>query len=321
MDKPTPPALWQILNCTFLQIDMTKRNIAIYLLVIGTLLVIIAAWYAIAFLTPQEPELFDGQRALADVEAQVAFGPRTPGSAGHAQVQEWMRAELSAAGWDSRIQSTERLGHPIQNVIAFRGDEPPKIILGAHYDTRMIADNDPDLGKRLEPVPGANDGASGVAVLLELARVLPEDSVPVWLVFFDAEDNGRIEGWDWILGSRAFVDELEYRPEAVVIVDMIGDADLNIYKERNSNPILTEEIWEIAAELGYEQSFIPEPKYSMFDDHTPFLEAGIPAIDIIDFDYPYWHTTGDTVDKVSAESLETVGRTLQEWIFQRAQTP
>jgi Zn-dependent M28 family amino/carboxypeptidase len=160
-----------------------------------------------------------------------------------------------------------------------------------------------------------------VAVLLELARVLPEDSLSTWLVFFDAEDNGRIEGWDWILGSQAFVDELDFRPEAAIIVDMIGDADQNIYIERNSNPKLVDEIWTVASDLGYEQSFIPEPKYSMLDDHTPFLQAGIPAIDIIDFDYPYWHTTADTLDKVSANSLEAVGRTLQVWIANRSENP
>jgi hypothetical protein len=300
---------------------MTKKSIALYLAGIGILLVVVAVWYALAFLKPPEIESFNGERALADVETQVDFGPRIPGSTGHAQVQEWMRAELSTAGWDSRIQTTERLGHPIQNIIAYRGDASPKIIIGAHYDTRMVADNDPDPNKRLEPVPGANDGASGVAVLLELARVLPEDSLSTWLVFFDAEDNGRIEGWDWILGSQAFVDELDFRPEAAIIVDMIGDADQNIYIERNSNPKLVDEIWTVASDLGYEQSFIPEPKYSMLDDHTPFLQAGIPAIDIIDFDYPYWHTTADTLDKVSANSLEAVGRTLQVWIANRSENP
>ena len=302
---------------------MTRKRIAIYLASIGILLVVVATWYAVAFLKPPDvrSRTFDGQRALADVETQVAFGPRIPGSSGHAQVQDWMRAELKDAGWEFRIQSTERLGHPIENIIAYRGEETPKIIIGAHYDTRMVADNDPDETKRLEPVPGANDGASGVAVLLELARVLPEDSIPVWLVFFDTEDNGSIEGWNWILGSQAFVEELDFRPEAVVIVDMIGDADQNIYIERNSNPALVNEIWGIAAKLGYQESFISTAKYSMLDDHTPFLQAGIPAVDIIDFDYPYWHTTEDTVDKISAESLEIVGRTLQGWIAQRSESP
>jgi Zn-dependent M28 family amino/carboxypeptidase len=297
---------------------MTKKGIAIYLIGIGFLLSLVLAWYASAFLFRSEPEEFSGERALADVEAQVAFGPRTPGSTGHAQVLEWMRRELSSAGWETRVQSAELLGHSIQNVIAYRGDDPPQIILAAHYDTRIHADNDPDPQKRMKPVPGANDGASGVSVLLELARVLPDESVPLWLVFFDAEDNGRIQGWDWILGSRAFVSELKYRPEAVVIVDMIGDADLNIYIEKTSDRQLVNEIWTEASELGYERAFIPEPKYSILDDHTPFLEIGIPAVDIIDFDYPYWHTTSDTVDKVSAESLEIVGRTLQGWIANRS---
>ena len=143
-----------------------------------------------------------------------------------------------------------------------------------------------------------------------LARSLPKDTVPVWLVFFDAEDNGRIEGWDWILGSREFVKNNPIQPQAAVIVDMIGDADLNIYKERNSNPELTDEIWATAQRLGYEDKFIDAEKHSMLDDHTPFLEAGIPAVDIIDFDYPYWHTMQDTPDKVSAESLKAVGDTL-----------
>jgi len=300
---------------------MTKKSIALYLIGIGLLLAVVLAWYASAFLIQPEPENFNGERALAHVETQVAFGPRTPGSAGHAQILEWMRAELSTAGWDSRIQSAEMLGHPILNVIAYRGDETPKIILAAHYDTRMLADNDPDPMKQLEPVPGANDGASGVAVLLELARVLPSNTVPIWLVFFDAEDNGRIQGWDWALGSQAFVAELEIRPEAVIIVDMIGDANLNIYQERNSHQELTDEIWTVAAALGYEHVVIPEPKYSLIDDHMPFIQAGIPAIDIIDFDYPYWHTTQDTVDKVSAESLGIVGTILQEWIAQQSNIP
>ena len=300
---------------------MTKKSIAIYLTGIGLLLALVLVWYAGAFLTEPEPEFFDGERALADVEVQVAFGPRIPGTDGHARVIEWIRAELSASGWESRIQSEKMLQHPIQNIVAYRGDEMPQVILAAHYDTRMFADNDPDPSKQFDPVPGANDGASGVAVLLELARVLPDETIPIWLVFFDAEDNGRIQGWDWILGSTAFVAELDANPEAVVIVDMIGDADLNIYKERTSDQELVNEIWAVAAALGYEQTFIPEPKYSMLDDHTPFLQAGISAVDIIDFDYPYWHTTQDTVDKVSGQSLEIVGRTLEKWIAQRSDQP
>jgi Zn-dependent M28 family amino/carboxypeptidase len=302
---------------------MTNKSARLYPLIIGFFLLIIAGWYTYArlFKPKTAPVTFDGQRAFADVEIQVAFGPRVPGSDGHAKIREWMREELTKAGWQVEVQASEALGHPIKNVIAKRSDESPQIIIGAHYDSRIFADHDPDPSQRTNYVPGANDGASGVAVLLELARTLPEDTPPIWLIFFDAEDNGDIEGWDWILGSSEFVRNNSIQPRAVIVVDMIGDADLNIYKERNSNPALTDEIWETAKILGYENKFIPQYKYSMLDDHTPFLHAGMPAIDIIDFDYPYWHTTQDTPDKVSAESLQAVGETLQVWIMQQSGQP
>jgi hypothetical protein len=135
----------------------------------------------------------------------------------------------------------------------------------------------------------------------------------VWLVLFDIEDQGRLTGWDWSLGARGFVDLLEITPQSVVIVDMIGDSDLKIYKENNSTSSLVEEIWAKAGELGYPQ-FIGQWKHTITDDHVPFLQAGIPAVDIIDIEYPYWHTTQDTVDKVSAESLMAVGDTVVSWL-------
>lgn len=294
---------------------MTKNSVTIYLSAIGLLLAIALGWYAYSFLFP--PQLdetsFDGLRAYEDVETQIAFGPRVPGSNAHVQVREWMRDELEAAGWQVEVQEAEALGHPIFNLVAKRSDDPPQIILGAHYDTRLFADNDPVLANRNQPPPGANDGASGVAVLLELARSLPKDTVNVWLAFFDAEDNGRIESWDWILGSTAFIESNSIQPRAVVIVDMIGDADLNIYKERNSDPALTDEIWLVAESIGYGAQFLPEYKYTMVDDHLPFIKMGIPAVEIIDFDYPYWHMLADTPDKVSPLSLEAVGKTLWVW--------
>jgi glutaminyl-peptide cyclotransferase len=302
---------------------LKNRTITLYLTAIGLLLAITVGWYAFSFLTQPKaaPVPFDGQHAYADVQTQVAFGERVPGTDGHAKVQEWMRSELESAGWQVEIQTSEALGHPVENIVAKRGDDAPQIIIGAHYDSRMFADHDPDPANHTKPMPGANDGASGVAVLLEMARTLPKDTTPVWLVFFDAEDNGNIQGWDWILGSREFVKNNVIQPQAVIVIDMIGDADLNIYKERNSNPELTDEIWGIAKSLGYQDKFIPAYKYSMEDDHTPFLQAGLPAVDIIDFDYPYWHTTLDTPDKVSAESLQAVGETLNTWIVQRSEQP
>ena len=169
---------------------------------------------------------------------------------------------------------------------------------------------------------GANDGASGVAVLLELARTLEREALhnQVWLAFFDAEDNGHLDGWDWCIGSKYMAEHLEIAsasgstaPEvdAVVVVDMVGDASQQLYLERNSDATLQARLWEIAATLGYTDTFISEYRWAMMDDHVPFAQRGIPAVDIIDFDYPYWHTTQDTPDKVSAESLERVGRVLE----------
>jgi glutaminyl-peptide cyclotransferase len=269
---------------------------------------------------------FNGQRALGDVEYQMKLGPRIPDSQAHSQTVEWLMSELSAAGWATEVQEAQVLGHPVRNVIARWGEGRPWIILGAHYDSRLKADRDPIAQNRTLPVPGANDGASGVAVLTELGRTLPillenqnasgqEKYKQIWLVFFDAEDNGNIEGWDWILGSRSFVNELTENPDAAVIVDMIGDANLNIYMEMNSDPNLTKEIWVRAKELGYSKQFIPQYRYRILDDHLPFLEAGIPAVDLIDFNYAYWHTREDTSDKVSAQSLQIVGDTLLSWLL------
>jgi len=272
--------------------------------------------------TPGFPDLiptpkrgFDENIAFEHLTYQVSLGPRIPGSEAHEQVRAWISHNLEENGWQVEVQESIKMGHPIKNVIGRKGSGTPWLILGAHYDTRLLADQDPDPTKRDEPVPGANDGASGVAVLVELARIisLEEGEGQIWLVFFDAEDNGNIPGWDWILGSQSFVEQLNREPDAAVILDMIGDEDLNIYLERNSTRELSIDIWEVAEELGYSHSFIPEYKYSILDDHTPFLRAGIPAADVIDFNYPYWHTTHDTLDKVAPESLKIVGDTIYQW--------
>ncbi len=258
---------------------------------------------------------FNADRAYQDVEYQLSLGPRIPGTSGHEQILDWMESELEAENWQVERQELRINGKKVINLIASRG-VGTYILLGAHYDTRILADHDPDPSLRDDPVPGANDGASGVAVLMELARTLPENlPVAIKLVFFDAEDNGGIDDWDWILGSRAFVRELVDKPSAAIIVDMIGDADLEVYYERNSDIALMEQIWQQAKNLGYENIFIPEYRHSMLDDHTPFIEAGIPAVDLIDFNYPYWHTTSDTLDKVSPESLKSIGDTLTAWLL------
>ncbi|MFQ5436952.1 MAG: M28 family peptidase, partial [Anaerolineae bacterium] len=188
-------------------------------------------------------------------------------------------------------------------------------------DARRLADQTPGAVEAGLPVPGAVDGASGVAVLLELARTLDLDAIDreIWLAFFDVEDNGSggLPGWGWIAGSAYMAQNLAVTPEAMVLVDMIGDADQQLYYEGNSDPALRQHLWGIAAELGFGSAFIPELKYTMIDDHVPFVRQDIPAVDIIDFDYPYWHTVEDTADKASPDSLYRVGRTLEVWLESR----
>ena len=161
---------------------------------------------------------------------------------------------------------------------------------------------------------GANDGASGTALLLELSDYLITLDKNIWLVFFDAEDQGRINDWPWSLGAEYFANNLLEAPKAVIIVDMIGDKDLQIYKEKNSDHGLNDEIWKKADHLGYGEIFINQSKYAMIDDHAPFLNKGIPSALLIDFDYPYWHTNVDTLDKVTGRSMAIVGNVLIKWI-------
>jgi Zn-dependent M28 family amino/carboxypeptidase len=295
---------------------MTKR----ILLTLGVIAVILAGfilWKYSRFTRPR-PQAFDAELAYEHVVNLSNFGPRTPGSEAHEKAIDYFRSELQKYNWQVEVQIVEVNGHTLKNVIARRSDMPPQIILGAHYDSRLMADKDPDPQKQKEPVPGANDGASGTAVLLELGRVLPSNSVPIWLVFFDGEDQGHIPGWvEWSLGARGFVTELSLKPRAVVIVDMVGDFNLDIYKEKQSNIRLTNEIWDVAKSLGFGEYFRDETKYTITDDHVPFLQANIPAVDIIDIEYRFWHTSYDTPANVSAQSLGVVGSTLQVWIGQQ----
>ncbi len=264
---------------------------------------------------------FVGEQAFLHIEQQLNFGPRLTNSMASRRFRNWLEDLLETMGWQVFTHSfpTNKEGTGV-NVIATRGSGP-ELLLGAHYDSRLWADEDPTPALRERPVPGANDGASGVAVLLELARVLDVATTghTICLAFFDAEDNGNIPGWFWIMGSQAFADDLEnhsrcQNPQAVIIVDMVGDRDQQVYLERNGTPELSAAIWKQAAEMGYEEYLIPESGYLLIDDHIPFLRKGIPAITIIDFDYPYWHTVSDTLDKISPESLERVGLVLEAWL-------
>jgi glutaminyl-peptide cyclotransferase len=249
----------------------------------------------------------------------MEYGDRWPGSPGHESVGNYIIEELGRQGWEVEEQEFEYNGLLGRNIIGRSNiGAGPVIIIGAHYDTRKTADQTPG---STEPVPGAVDGASGVAVLLELARTLKRDEInhELWLAFFDVEDqgNGGMPGFDYIVGSTYMAGTLEVMPQAMVLVDMVGDADQQLYYEGNSDPMLRYVLWQIAADLGYGNTFIPEQRYTMLDDHLPFANLGIPSVDIIDFDYPYWHTVEDTADKASPASLERVGRTLEEWLENR----
>jgi len=296
---------------------MRKRPLAIGGMVslVGLVILVLAALAWVGAFDEPGPVNFDGASAYEHVLAQMAFGPRITGTEGSLAVGDYMAAELMDVGWEVEFQPFVYQGVEARNLIARANvGKGPIVILGAHYDTRRRADQDAETPDA--PVPGANDGASGVAVLLELARTLDLNVVPneIWLAFFDAEDNGRLDGWDWIAGSTYMAANLTVEPEAMILVDMVGDADQQIYVDRNSDAALSARVWAVAAQLGYGDYFIPLPKYTMLDDHVPFRDRGIPAIDIIDFDYPYWHTTADTADKVSTESLERVGRTVEAFL-------
>ena len=269
--------------------------------------------------TPSGPATFTGELAYPWVTRQCDLGYRITGTETNRQAGDMIIEELRAQGWDVQEQTFTYMNTPARNILAWKGeaaDGSDAILIGAHYDTRRSADEeDPS-----QPVMGANDGASGVAVLLELARSLAWDTEDrrIYLAFFDAEDNGRLDGWDWIVGSTYMAEHWgeagESPLKAMILVDMIGDADQQVYYERNSDPGLSQALWNIAGQLGYSERIIPEYRYSMLDDHIPFARMGVRAVDMIDFDYPYWHTTQDTPDKVSAESLEAIGRTLEVWL-------
>lgn len=265
--------------------------------------------------TPHADAHFSGDNAYQHVQAQLSFGARIPGSEAIRKTADYISETLQKNTWNTLVQSFEFKGVPLQNVIAKKGDGEKILILATHYDTRSRADRDINSTLREHPVPGANDGASGTAVLLELGRVLTiPDNTQVWLVFFDGEDQGHINDWEWSIGADYFVQHLELQPDKVIIIDMIGDTDLNIYQEQNSDEYLVKEIWSAAEQLDHHSYFIPEMKYAMIDDHLPFLNHAIPAALLIDFDYEYWHTTQDTIENVSSNSLQIVGDVLCHWL-------
>ncbi|HKW51702.1 MAG TPA: M28 family peptidase [Candidatus Eisenbacteria bacterium] len=267
---------------------------------------------------------FEGKRAFGWLKQQCDFGPRVPGTAAHDTCFAFLVKTLQ--GYASEVEAdTFYYDSPIlnsrvrlMNVVArFRPELRQRVLFGAHWDTRPWADRDPEPAKRRLPVLGANDGASGVAVLLELARLLQKSGplVGVDIVLFDGEDLGtQADPNGYFRGSNRYVEESSGQkpPLFVVVLDMVGKKDLDLHWEGNSRKLasnIVDLVWGQANDLGI-RSFRSDVRHTVFDDHMPFLNAGIPAIDVIDFDYPQWHTTHDTPDKCSPESLEGVGQVL-----------
>ncbi|MGH7672349.1 MAG: M28 family peptidase [Gemmatimonadales bacterium] len=264
---------------------------------------------------------FDGRTAFAYLERQMAFGPRIPGTPAHRATGDWLLGELRARADTVLVQEIRHVTRrgdtlPLRNFFArFRPAATERVLLLAHWDTRPHADQSRNLGQQRLPVPGANDGASGIAVLLGVADALKKrpPAVGVDLLFVDGEDYGDFaDSTDVLIGSRWFAAHQPpgYQPLFAVLFDMVGDKDLQIYQEGNSvafAPEVVERVWRVAADLGYGRRFVPGVRHTLTDDHVSLQRAGIRAIDVVDFDYPAWHTTEDTIDKVSAASLQIVG--------------
>ena len=266
---------------------------------------------------------FDAKRAYELLVRQCAFGPRPPGTAAHDSCLAFLVATLReyapVVEVDTFSYDSPDLGHVVKltNVLArFRPDQKTRILYGAHWDTRPWADEEKNSILKRDPILGANDGASGVAVLLELARDLKRSppALGVDLVLFDGEDLGTPSNPSgFFRGSTRYVEwKREDRPLFFVLIDMVGRKDAVFNWEANSRdqaPNIVDMVWGEARDLGL-RNFHEETRYRVYDDHIPFLNAGIPAIDIIDFGFPEWHTLRDTPAICDPASLEAVGRVL-----------
>jgi hypothetical protein len=269
------------------------------------------------------PREFDGPSAFRYIEQQLAFGYRIPGTEGHNRMAAWLDS-MARARADSVI--VQRWTHvtkrgdslPLQNVIArYNPGAEKRILFLAHWDTRPKADS-PQSPDSTAAVMGANDGASGVALLLGVMDVLkrspPPAALGVDVLFTDGEDYGEfVEPYtDVLIGARYYAAHQPPGPKPLyaVLWDLVADKDLQIYQEGNSvtgAPEVVNLVWEAARDLGYGKIFVDTPKHVLTDDHIALQQAGIRAIDVVDFDYPAHHTPFDTIDKVSGQSLQIVG--------------
>ncbi|MCC2630482.1 MAG: hypothetical protein K0S38_291, partial [Candidatus Paceibacter sp.] len=283
-------------------------------------------------LTSPPPSMFEGSRAMEDVVAQTNLGPRYVGSLGHTKVQDFIVKRLSELKASTTIQSwsePDALGKNLsyKNIIArINPTATNRIIIGSHYDSTRYPGKDSSKNTNAELL-GANNSGSGTAVLLELVRILKEQNEPktfgVDLIFFDGEEGeADLSKTPWRpIGSEYFINQSKElypttTPKTAIILDMVCDSDLHIYKEKTSTiggQPYQDQFWKIA-KTYFPKAFNASEKYSISDDHTPLIKAGIPSFLLIDFDYPYFDTLEDTPDKCSAFSLETVGTSLELYL-------
>ncbi len=250
------------------------------------------------------------------LKRQVEFGPRNPGSEGHRLCREFIFEKLKEYTDSVYVQEFTQNNIKFYNIIGVKkGKNNKNLLIGAHYDTRPFAEMDPDTLKRNQPILGANDGASGVSVLLEMARVLKNKKPKknIYFVFFDGEDFGYKD--NALIGSKYFSDNLDFKIDEVIIIDMIGDKDLNVYREglsENFSKKLNDKMFKILRKID-RNSFFDSVKHYIYDDHVNFINKGIPSIVIIDFDYNYWHTTSDNIENCSAKSLIKIKKALLKY--------
>ena len=272
--------------------------------------------------TPLSIPAFNADSAYQYVSRQMAFGNRIPNTEAHVQTAEWLAAELKRHGADVIVQEAPVVAFDKtvlngKNIIGqFSPEKEDRVLLFAHWDSRPFADHDPNQANYQKPVPGANDGASGVGVLLEMARLIGQQQpeVGVDIIFFDAEDYGTPSFWkgayqdnSWALGTQYWAKRPHrpgYRARYGILLDMVGAKDATFYKEAYSEyfaPSVVNKIWKTGRELGYENYFVDQEGGAINDDHYYVnTMMRIPSVDIIHLDpnsdtgfFPYWHTVGD----------------------------
>lgn len=270
---------------------------------------------------PRPPREFEGATAFGYIQQQVGFGPRVPGTEAHRKMAAWLDSLLRQRADTVIVQSWKHVTAkgdtlPLRNFLArFNPAAEKRLLFLAHWDSRPVSDNprSPDPSR---PVPGANDGGSGVALLLGVADALKRTppAIGVDLLFVDGEDYGDFSKTpaDVLIGSRYYGANQVAGPKPLyaVLFDLVADKDLQLYQEGNSligAPEVVELVWDTAKDLGYGGYFIATPRHTLIDDHIELQKAGIRAVDVVDFDYPSWHTPDDTIDKVDAGSLQIVG--------------